>query len=761
MESIKRRDGRKFIILCVLRYEKQPHWRLWTLLIGLLFLFPVNEISAETTCDKYLETAAWIPLLESTRGRFLEQEETLTQQLAEAQARADTAPDRTPVIRRLQDEVRQKEQEVKAKERDLAVTRRELAEQGSGALQTKVTKAQQRLQEENSKLERLDKLEDKLDADARVSELRRKLDEVRQDFAKKSGGQKPDSILGWINDLNKCGPYGTEFYKHCVHRGRLKGGYQGSSPIIPGEYAEILKKEQNLRGVLKDLAEKMQKLPGKLTDERRKAEERVLTKDERQLLHQLRPQRSQLLASVAQAKTALEDAKRAVGSGSSYATRLAERVHEKEQELATLKNELAELTRKLEEEKNYKNEDQQAVEDITARLQSLQSDLAAVDQKLKNFKHDRTNLEQRFGAVKGQLSSLVEHGKALVKRAGQAKKRHQAADCQESLNSALDSLGTASRLVGQYGACLDLDPAMVPELDRYFQKARTADCGTGNLVQVPAVPRGTKKATAETLLTGAHLKFRAVEYLAPTRREDVGTVISVSPGPGEWVEPDTEVVVFIYNETWSDPEKADKELVEAREDGGAWDAAANNASVTTKTHTRTDAAPAIPTGKPTDSTSSQVDRAKEVAQEATAYGPQAEPFITPEAVMGTISIGAGIAKSTRTDAGTSGGRTVMPSGGSGATSSSGRTECPIAYAGGQGNAYYVIDTGGKPKGFIIERVADPPTSDADRNNCGKYRGAMKKCIEQSYRQLKRPVLQVLGPYSSLDQAKNVARNNCR
>jgi hypothetical protein len=171
---------------------------------------------------------------------------------------------------------------------------------------------------------------------------------------------------------------------------------------------------------------------------------------------------------------------------------------------------------------------------------------------------------------------------------------------------------------------------------------------------------------------------------------------------------------------------------------------------------------------------SQVDRAREVAQEATAGGPKAKSFVSPQSLLDGLSTAARINASMNGGGNRGGGWPassgpttsgipdnplpgVIPSSGSsgsggwtqaantGSTGSAsggtnrqpsasgrGSGDCTIHYTGAGGDTYYVIDMGGSPKGFEIRRVYDPPRSDADRRQCGTQKGAMKKCIQQSY-----------------------------
>jgi len=288
------------------------------------------------------------------------------------------------------------------------------------------------------------------------------------------------------------------------------------------------------------------------------------------------------------------------------------------------------------------------------------------------------------------------------------------------------------------------------------------------------------------LIGAGFTKIFFFEYRAPSSREDEGKVINVSPPPGQMVAPETRIVVSTFNNKWQEPEKAAEALSAAKAPGGAWDAEADKAVVSAviRNPSKPDAQPS----GPPPPTSSQVDRAREVAPEATARGPQEEPLITPGAIMGGLVLGTGIIASTKPGSGkttgstqappltnipsnplpgvipstgTTGGRTAVPSGSTASTTREGGKNCAIHYSGAEGDAYYVIEPGGSPKGFEIRKVWDPPRGDADRMQCGTNRGAMKKCIAESYRQMGKPGLVVLGPFTDLDRARSTANDRCR
>jgi hypothetical protein len=375
-------------------------------------------------------------------------------------------------------------------------------------------------------------------------------------------------------------------------------------------------------------------------------------------------------------------------------------------------------------------------------------------------------------------------------QAFQANSQGDTAACQESRNLAMDALAEASALAAQNRACLN--ETAIDQVNSLLQKADSLDCGNviqqSNLKVVPSVAGFDKNRATSTLNAAGFTNIFFFEYLKPKRPEDVGKVINTTPPPGQMVPPDTVIRVSTFNNEWKDPKEADRELSEAGADGGAWDMEADQARVSATTHSRDVSnfpidTSAVPSGE------SQVERAKEVAQEASAKGPQAESFITPETLGGLMGVAAGIASSTKSGSSQTGGSTastpmpiqeigpdilpgVIPSArttGRGSTAPAGNTvptsgdgggNCTVHYSGSEGDTYYVIDAGGRPKGFEIRRVWDPPRGDVDRMQCGTHRGAMRKCINDSVKYMGATV-SVHGPFNNLAQAQNFTRERCR
>jgi hypothetical protein len=151
--------------------------------------------------------------------------------------------------------------------------------------------------------------------------------------------------------------------------------------------------------------------------------------------------------------------------------------------------------------------------------------------------------------------------------------------------------------------------------------------------------KGFSRERAAAALTAAGFtNIQFIELLMPKNPEDVGKVINTNPRPGEKVAPDTLIIVSTYNIELKDPE----EPLATSGDDTAWDREAGNAQVSSTTRSQLSSSlPAESSSIPPKS--SQVDMAREVAQDATARGPQTEPGVTPEALVGILGAAAGIA----------------------------------------------------------------------------------------------------------------------
>ena len=205
-----------------------------------------------------------------------------------------------------------------------------------------------------------------------------------------------------------------------------------------------------------------------------------------------------------------------------------------------------------------------------------------------------------------------------------------------------------------------------------------------------------------------------------------------------------------------------------------------------------------------------MDQAKEVADQAAARGPQEKPWVNPVTIMDGLATAAGMAAAAKSDrdktisstqsppltpipsnplpgvipsaksdrdktigptqsqkqtpipsTGTTGGRVATSGSGTATSVDGGAKSCTVHYTGVEGDAYYVVEYPGSPVGFEIRKTWDPPKGDADRLQCGSVRGAAKRCIEDSFRQMGRPVPMVLGPFSDPGSARRTADSRCR
>lgn len=412
----------------------------------------------------------------------------------------------------------------------------------------------------------------------------------------------------------------------------------------------------------------------------------------------------------------------------------------------------------------------------------MRSERIKVGRDLELLKERRAALEDQLDVVRDTLNSLARSGRERGRQAHLAGQQGDAAACQESRAAAMNAFTEASALAKANQGCLS--SSGIAKIDEYFQTARNVQCGGGSqrsgLLQVPAVERGTSQAAARRLLAGKGFQnIQFVEVYAPSKPEEAGRVVGVSsPTPGKMVPPETVIMVSTFNNPPADPERAADERSAARTPGGGWDAEADKARVTAVT--RTQPTPAVPTAASAPPpTSTQVDQAKEVADQAAARGPQAKPLINHGAIMEGLATAAGIAAATKSDrsrtipstqsqpltpnpsTGTTGGRVATSGSGTATRADGGAKSCPVHYSGVEGDAYYVIEYPGSPVGFEIRKTWDPPKGDADRLQCGSVRGAAKRCIELSFRQMGRPVPMVLGPFSDPGSARRTADSRCR
>jgi len=316
------------------------------LLIGFALLTAAGDVSSAGICDELFEADTRIRLLKNTQSRLSVLEEFQRRKVEDAQARAAAEPDRAQEIRQLESILDQKRQDVEPKKRALEVTRREAANQDPLLLQAQVVEAQKKLDAERQKQKQLDAIESRLGTDPRVDDLRKQLQQARQDFQARAGDNKPQDILDFIDNFDDCGPPGTAVYDYCVERGRRKG-FAASGPSISGTLGELEAKEKGLRPELRDLAKRLPSLEAEL----RKAEGDLLNEQDRKL----RSQRDEIQASIARTEEDLAQIQGKLKLGRSYAERLAERVKDEETDLATLEQELTRLKQELEQKKGSKS----------------------------------------------------------------------------------------------------------------------------------------------------------------------------------------------------------------------------------------------------------------------------------------------------------------------------------------------------------------------------------------------------------------------
>lgn len=503
----------------------------------------------------------------------------------------------------------------------------------------------------------------------------------------------------------------------------------------------------------------------------------------------------------------VNEARRARQAGPTKADK--EEVKAIQKKLEKQRSDLAQLDQELKKMENLPT----SLEAAEAEYNRVRSGRIKVGGDLELLKERRAALEHSLDLVRDTLNSLARSGRERGRQAHLAGQQGDAAACQESRTAAMNAFTEASALAKENQGCLT--PSGIAKIDEYFQTARNVQCGGGSqqsgLLQVPALERGTSQAAARRLLAGKGFQsIQFVEVYAPSKPEEAGRVVGVSsPTPGKMVPPETVIMVSTFNNPPADPERAADERSAARAPRGGWDAEADKARVTAVT--RTQPTPAVPTAASAPPpTSTQVDQAMEVADQAAARGPQAKPLINHGAIMEGLATAAGIAAATKSDrgktisatqsppltpipsdplpgvipsarsdrsktigstqsqpltpipsTGTTGGRVATPGSGTDTKVDGGSKSCPVHYSGVEGDAYYVIEYPGSPVGFEIRKTWDPPKGDADRLQCGSVRGAAKRCIEESFRQMGTQVPVVLGPFTDPGSARRTADSRCR
>jgi len=630
---------------------KYLHLLIWTLLIGLVPIGRTENALARSACDDWLQADTRIRLLQDIQARLKELEEKLKEKVDYLENNKDAAYEKELV--ELRGKFKQKEADVQAKEQELKAAESTANEYAPDGLEAQITQMKHEIQHLKKKLEII---EGRLNSVPEVSTKRKELERVRAEFKSLFGDRDPEEVTALLESNPRFDH--PIFKKTEVAEIGLAIGRKDrfASPAIDpkaGAKLDELSKSQLVtrdieeRKRLLDLAKEFRGLPGELDYEETKA-----------LGAKQKAERAQLVADIDKANKKLAGLENKLRYGKAHHKELLEGVNQMQRELKVLKAERDKLEQELKQKKNN-----HPLKIAKANLAGAKSKLTSINNDLKQLQKDQPKREQQMGAMAERLGAVAEFARASGSRALKAAHKGNASACQESRNEALEALKEASALAAENRACLD--PSILERVNNGLQKAEAIDCGVGppqaGLIEVPLVTPGMTQPEASGLLNGAGLtKIFFSEYLAPTKPEDVGKVIGVSPPPGQMVSPDTLIIVSTYNNSWQEPEKAAEELSAAKSDGGAWDREADQARVSATTHTP--AMPDTPTDSATPSDSSQVDRAREVAEEATAMGPQAEPVITPDAVRIALGPIAGIISPTDGGGGRPVGSTGITSG---------------------------------------------------------------------------------------------------
>lgn len=615
---------------------------IWGFLLVFMFLAKAENANAASVCDIWLQANTKIQLLEVALERLQEKYDELSKKVENLEDQ-DSHEEQVRIqeIQKMEWNRDQKALDVDAKRQELLGTQGQAADLTPERLQANLDAAYQRLWEEQEKLANIKALEERLERDAEVSNLRKKLQEKNEEFQRLFGNRSPEEVLQVLNT----DPHGYDpiFTNTLVHDMAIEGGRRKSYTDLPRDpdvarvlgklsNKELEEKDKEERERLQDLAKNAIDLPAKLKDR----ENKLLTEPERLL----RSQKSKIETEERLADLAVAEENRKLQSGSVQAESLNRQIPILQQELDNLEKELAQMNQAVEQKKRSPS----PLEAARAELGRVRTERDQVQKDLDGLKGKQTSLEQQLGAMRDRLSTLARLGRMSGSQAFQANSQGDTAACQESRNLAMDALSEASALAAQNQACLN--ETSLDQVNSLLQKADSLDCGTGiqqsNLKEVPSVAGLDKNRATSTLNAAGFTNIFFFEYLRPKKPEDVGKVINTTPPPGRMVPPDTMIRVSTFNNEWKDPEEADRELSEAMTDGGAWDREADQAKVSATTHSRDASNFPIDTSA-VPSAESQVERAKEVAQEASAKGPQAESFITPETLGGLMGVAAGIA----------------------------------------------------------------------------------------------------------------------
>ena len=671
---------------------------------------------------------------------------------------------------------------------------------------------QQELANTRAEIESLEKEMKRIDE--QVSRTRSEYEKKKQEFDSLFAGVPPNRVLDalaaggrnpvlektMLEDIRRA------LGRKNIYYGDKEGAVDADIGTKLDELSEQKLKEMEAeeRQKLKELANRVIDLQSAITRE----EEQLQLPQKKARLAQLRAQLTDLQGKEKAEEGKLNEARRTRQAAPTEADK--KKVRETKEKLDKERKKLTQLEQELREAEGMPS----PLKAAEADYNRVRSERIKVENDLKLLKERRADLQRSLDLVRNSLSSLTKVGRTQGREAIRWGKEGEPAKCQESLVAAESAFKEALALAKENQGCLDVSGISTLEKDLQTLRKK-AQCGGGSrqsgLIEVPVVKKGTSQAAAERLLEGKGFKnIQFVEVYAPSKPEEAGRVVGVSsPTPGRMVPPETVIMVSTFNNPPPDPERAADEQSAARAPGGGWDAEADKARVTAVT--RSQPTPAVPTGgSAPPRTSSQVDQANKVAEKATALGPQDKPFITPGAIMEGLATAAGIAAATKSDRGktigstqsppltpipsdplpgiipsakTDGGKTIrstqpqslkpVPStgttGGRVATSGSGTAtrvdggakSCPVHYSGVEGDAYYVIEYPGSPVGFEIRKTWDPPKGDADRLQCGSVRGAAKRCIEVSFKQMGSLTPVVLGPFTDPGSARRTADSRCR
>jgi hypothetical protein len=789
---------------------KSLHLGIWMLLIGLALLGGAEKAAAGA-CDQLRKTDEEIRVLTAVLQDIEKKEQGLAKALE--QAKLNDSQEREKHRARVEAlTLRHSEilAEVSRLEAELSTTQARL---GAQQLQANVDAAEQRLWAVQQELVKTRAKIESLDRE--IKEMEEQLARKRSDYEKEQ--EEYDGLFEGIppNKVLEA----------------LEVG--GRNPVLEKTLLEEIRRAQGRKNIafsnkegardprIGDDLDKLseEKLRIKQAEERKRLAdiaEKVLTIT--RLEEQLKTARAERLDRLAELPGLQKDekaeqgrvneARRARQAGPNKADK--EEVKAIQEKLKKKRSELAQVEQELKKMENLPT----SLEAAEAEYNRVRSGRIKVAKDLELLKERRAELDHQLDVVRDTLSSLTKWGRAQGRNAVRWGEEGKTADCQKSLVTAENTFTEALALAKANQGCLDVSGISTLEKDLQTLRKK-AQCGGASrqsgLIEVPAVERGTSQAAARRLLAGKGFQnIQFVEVYAPSKPEEAGRVVGVSsPTPGKMVPPETVIMVSTFNNPPPEPKRAADERSAAQAPGGGWDAEADKARVTAVT--RTQPTPAVPTGGSAPPvTSSQVDQAREVADQDAVLGPQAEPLITPGAIMGGLATAAGIAAVTRSDrgktigsnqsppltpipsdplpgvipsaksdrgktigsnqpqslkpvpsTGTTGGRVATSGSGTATGVDSSAKSCPVHYSGVEGDAYFVIEYPGSPVGFEIRKTWDPPKGDADRLQCGSDRGAAKRCIELSFRQMGKPVPVVLGPFTDPGSARRTADSRCR